>query len=84
MSRDDVDPDDLAAIRDAAGVIVTRDHRLGRVTAETYPDEDELLVAWNTILAESEPGAIDADEEEPDDSAEGPSSGSKTGPGQGG
>jgi len=66
VSRDEVDPDDLTAIRDAAGVIITRDHRHGRVTAQTFPDENELLAAWNAILVELEPGALD--------SAEGPSS----------
>ena len=77
VSRDEVDPDDLAAIRDAAGVIITRDHRRGRVSADTYPDENELLAAWNAILAELEPGALEVEETEMDDSTEGPSSGPK-------
>src|SRR5579859_356948 len=77
VSRDEIDPDDLIAIRDAAGVIITRDHRRGRVSAETYPDEAELLVAWNAIVAELEPGTLDVEETEMDDSTEGPSSGPK-------
>jgi hypothetical protein len=77
VSRDEVDPDDLAAIRDAAGVIITRDHRRGRVSADTYPDEDELLAAWNAILAELEPSALEVEDTEMDDSTEGPSSGPK-------
>jgi hypothetical protein len=77
VSRDEIDPDDLVAIRDAAGVIITRDHRDGRVSAETYPDENELLAAWNTIVAELEPGALEVEETEMDDSTEGPSSGPK-------
>src|SRR5579864_604824 len=75
VSRDEIDPDDLVAIRDAAGVIITRDHRHGRVSAETYPDENELLAAWNAIVAELEPSALDVEEAEMDDSTEGPSSG---------
>ncbi len=79
VSRDEVDPDDLTAIRDAAGVIITRDHRHGRVTAETFPDESELLAAWNAIVVELEPSALEVDEAEMDDSTEGPSSGPKAG-----
>ena len=77
VTKDEVDPDDLAAIRDAAGVIITRDHRRGRVTAETYPDENELLAAWNAIMVELEPSAVEVEETEMDDSTEGPSSGPK-------
>jgi hypothetical protein len=77
VSRDEIDPDDLVAIRDAAGVIVTRDHRHGRVNAETYPDENELLAAWSAIVAELEPSALDVEETEMDDTTEGPSSGPK-------
>lgn len=77
VSRDEVDPEDIAAIRDAAGVIITRDHRHGRVTAETYPDENELLAAWGAIVAELEPSGTDVEEAEMDDSTEGPSSGPK-------
>jgi len=77
VSRDEIDPDDLVAIRGTAGVIITRDHRDGRVNAETYPDENELLAAWNTIVAELEPGALEVEETEMDDSTEGPSSGPK-------
>jgi len=68
----------MAAIRDAAGIIITRDHRHGRVNAETYPDENELLAAWNAIMAELEPSALEVEETEMDDSTEGPSSGPKT------
>jgi hypothetical protein len=77
VSRDEVDPEDIAAIRDAAGVIITRDHRRGRVTVETYPDENELLAAWSAIMAELEPSGVDVEEAEMDDSTEGPSSGPK-------
>jgi hypothetical protein len=77
VAREEVDPDDLAAIRDAAGVIVTRDHRRGRVAAETYPDENELLAAWNGLVTELEPSAVDVEDAEMDDSTEGPSSGPK-------
>lgn len=77
VSRDEIDPDDLVAIRDAAGLIITRDHRHGRVSAETYPDENDLLAAWEAIVAELEPGALDVEETELDDSTEGPSSGPK-------
>ncbi|HEV2284299.1 MAG TPA: hypothetical protein VGX75_18080 [bacterium] len=77
VSRDEIDPDDLVAIRDAAGVIITRDHRHGRVSAETYPDENELEAAWNAIVAELEPSALDVEETEMDDTTEGPSSGPK-------
>lgn len=77
VAREDVDPDDLAAIRDAAGVIVTRDHRRGRVNVETYPDENELLAAWNALVVELEPAALEVEEAEMDDSTEGPSSGPK-------
>jgi len=73
VARDQVDPDDLAALRDAAGVIVTRDHRRGRVSAAAYPDEIELLAAWNAIVAEVEPGAVDVETSETDDGPEGPS-----------
>ena len=67
----------VVAIRDAAGLIITRDHRHGRVNAETYPDENDLLAAWEAIVTELEPGALDVEETEVDDSTEGPSSGSK-------
>jgi hypothetical protein len=77
VAREDVDPDDLAAIRDAAGVIVTRDHRRGRVRAETYPDDNELLAAWKALVTELEPSALDVEEAEMGDSTEGPSSGRK-------
>ncbi|HLW49245.1 MAG TPA: hypothetical protein VKW09_15975 [bacterium] len=77
VGREDVDPEDLTAIRDAAGVIVTRDHRHGRVSAETFPDENELLAAWNALVVELEPSALDVEEAEMDDSTEGPSSGPK-------
>ncbi|HEV2360015.1 MAG TPA: hypothetical protein VGZ23_20695 [bacterium] len=65
-SRDEVDPDDLAALRDAAGIIITRDHRRGRVTARAYPDESELLAAWNAIVVELEPSALGAETSETD------------------
>src|SRR5579863_1863601 len=55
IGRGDVDPDDLAALRESAGVIVTRDHRRGRVSAAAYPDENELLAAWTAIVMELEP-----------------------------
>jgi hypothetical protein len=77
VAREDVDPDDLAAIRDSAGLIVTRDHRRGRVIAETYPDENELLAAWNALVTEIEPSALEVEDGEMDDSTEGPSSGPK-------
>jgi hypothetical protein len=75
--REEVDADDLAAIRDAAGIIVTRDHRQGRVNAESYPDENELLAAWNALVTELEPSALEVEDAEMDDSTEGPSSGPK-------
>jgi hypothetical protein len=77
VAREDLDPDDLAAIRDAAGLIVTRDHRRGRVAAETYPDETELLAAWNALIVELEPTSLEVENAEMDDSTEGPSSGPK-------
>ena len=73
--HDEVDAEDLNAIRGAAGVIVTRDHRHGRVRAETYPDANELLVAWNAIVTELDPAALQGDETEMDGSTEGPASG---------
>jgi hypothetical protein len=79
IEPDEVDPDDLAALREAAGVIVTRDHRRGRVTAAAFPDENELLAAWNALVAELEPSALAVEPSEMDDSTEGPSSGPKAG-----
>ncbi|HKX16696.1 MAG TPA: hypothetical protein VJT33_01620 [bacterium] len=73
--HDEVDAEDLSALRNAAGVIVTRDHRHGRVRAATYPDENELLVAWNAIVTELDPGSLEADGTETDGSTEGPSRG---------
>lgn len=75
VSRDEVDPDDLDAIRSAAGLIIRRDHRRGRVSAETYPAENDLLVAWNAVMTELEPSSVEVEETEMDDSTEGPSSG---------
>lgn len=71
-AHDEVDADDLNAIRGAAGVIVTRDHRRSRVRAETYRNENELLVTWNAIVTELDPGSHEVDGTEMD---EGPSSG---------
>jgi hypothetical protein len=79
VGREEIDPDDLAAIRGAAGVIITRDHRRGRVNAETYPDENELVAAWNALMVELEPSSVDVEDGEMDDSTEGPASGSKAG-----
>lgn len=74
-AQHEVDAEDLNAIRGAAGVIVTRDHRHGRVRAETYPDENELLVAWNAIVTELDAGSLEADETDTDGSGEGSTSG---------
>lgn len=74
-AHDEVDAEDLNAIRGAAGIIVTRDHRHGRVRAEPYPDENELLVAWNAVVTELDSGSLEADETDADGSTEGPSSG---------
>ena len=38
---------------------------------------NDLLAAWEAIVAELEPGALDVEETELDDSTEGPSSGPK-------
>ncbi|HET7265136.1 MAG TPA: hypothetical protein VFL28_10740 [bacterium] len=78
VPRENVDPDDLNAIRAAAGVIVTRDHRRGRVNAETYPNESELLVAWTAIVTELAPGSPEAEETEIDGSAGRSSSGRRS------
>jgi hypothetical protein len=74
------DDDTWRALRDAAGVIVIRDNRRGRVEARVYADEEDLLSAWDAIKVEEEPTAVDVESSELDDSTVGPSEGPEPGP----
>jgi hypothetical protein len=52
---DAIDPDDLAALEIAAGVIVTRDND-GNLSVQPYQAEEDVAAAWSAVLADVEPG----------------------------
>lgn len=55
VGLDAVDPGDLAALEDSAGVIVRRDED-GAVDVQPYRSDDELAAAWSVVMVELEPG----------------------------
>ncbi len=74
VKRNEIDPEDMAALGDAFGVIVRRDNRRNRVTARAFGDEEDLLAEWEATKAELET-TVAVEDPEMGDSTEGPSSG---------
>jgi len=74
VARNEIDPEDWAALGDAFGIIVRRDNRRNRVTAHAFADEEDLLAEWEATKAELVTTVV-VEAPEMGDSTEGPSSG---------
>jgi hypothetical protein len=74
VARNQIDPEDWAALGDAFGIIVRRDSRRNRVTARVFADEEDLLAEWEATKAELVT-TVGVEDPEMGDSTEGPSSG---------
>jgi hypothetical protein len=74
VARNEIDPEDWAALGDAFGIIVRRDDHRNMVTARAFADEEDLLAEWEATRAELET-ALAVEAPEMGDSTEGPSSG---------
>lgn len=66
------DPEEVALLENAAGVIVTRSNPTGTVSARLFEDDDDLEAEWTALKADLEPSAVELDGNE-QDTTEGPS-----------
>jgi len=74
VTRDDIDPEDWAALTDAFGIVVKRDNRRRTVSARAFADEEDLLAEWEATKVELNPAVPAGEAPELSDDTEEPSS----------